>query len=1627
MNAIFKSSKIALKVSLVILIVLLPTRSLVAQSWLPGWIYRSPVTVSNSVATDLTDFQVQITLNSGNFDFSMAKTDGSDIRITWSDGIATIPFWIESWTQGTTANIWVKVPSIPASGTTTLYLYYGNTSATGLSSGNNTFNFFDDFESSSWSVTPHPSVWQDLSSSAPIPTPSADATASVYNNKLYTFGGYGIGHVVLNTTYEFNPGNNVWTNKAPMPTNRWGMVSVGFGGKIYVFGGANQGNIGVDVNEIYDPSNDTWQSRKYWNPLSTIPKYTGLGVTHPDVIYFPGGKDGYEYWMVYTPYPWEPDENPSIVRSHDGINWTDAGITNPVIPLGEPGAWNGEENPDPDFIFVSDIDGLHLGHDKWFMVWDGGDCQTCNRKIALAYSDDGKTWTQYKGSPVNGNANPVILSGTDSQGVAWETDGTYSKTATTTLFYKDGTFYLFYAEEATGNNRGKIGLATFTWDNTTSSVVGLTRNAGNPIIDLPDDAIFKSGGGHIDIAKNQGSETYRMYIVRELLGTDTNYELGLLTSSSLTSGWTNQGKAIARGAAGEWDETHIYRSCPVVNSSGEIVLTGNNIRMYYGGVNSDVDNTGWRIGIADIDQTTGSVVKFTGTAPRPMPAGIANQGLMGISDGTKIHLFYMSYHYEYYPATDTYVQKSDVPHPRTWATCAFVNNSIYLIGGFSYEPDTYGGSDNNQKLNISSDTWEAKTPSPRTRYGATRESPVINGNIYITHGWNNYWFYTANYMYDPDTDTWEQKGSANHPRDGVACGVIGGKLYVVGGRDVPASPYGINYNEVYDPASDNWVPTDPPSTWTTSGANFVYTDGTAKYQGNKGLVIRDPMDGSPSVLYSAETVAGFGSVYALDFDWNITTLGGIAEADLGPYPYGVVRLTDGLYGYGSMHFYEENGPVMHWYDQTAGTVTPLQSSTWNEWHKVTIVRNGSNSRVVFDGNIHSGLSMPTDGNGYVRFGAVRSTQYLDNVRIRKWADPFPVTTVGSMAGLQGQWTGAVNTAWNNGSNWSDGSVPDANVNVVIPSGGNQPVISATALCNNISINSGATLQIASTGTLTISGNWTNNGTFTANESTVVFNGTSPQIGAGGFFNLTISGSGTFTNAAVISGTLAADGQSLTISNGGSLTIGPLGNATIGGLTNNGTLNLKSDATGIASLIVDTYARGTGGIENIELYLTGGGNQIENNWKWHYISSPVTSLSVSDVIGTGAGSTNNLAAYYETYATPTNKNLGWYGYDGWNYQNANGTPYGPTIPDPLEIGRGYNYFSYGDATRTFGGTINTGFYPRNLSYTGATNNMGTKGWNLIGNPYTAGINWDDVSRSPTGIDNAIYFTKDNGFASYINGVGNPDGTTGFIPPMQGFFVKANQPSRNITFNPINRIHTGQNRFKGEGEIIPLLRLKIEGLNMSDEAVIRFNEKAKTTFDEEFDAYKFSTTGTAVSLWTFIGPVNYSINSIPFPEIKTEIPVGMNAIESGTFKLTATQLQGLDNYNIYLIDKLTGNTTDLKITPSINFAASDGMVTDRFVIKVINILTGIENPVISKSVFNIYSSKDFVNIQTLSDEWDGKSGSVDLIDMTGRTIRKIDNEEFSKNSLIRIPVTGYSGIYFVKVQSGFMRYVGKVMIM
>jgi len=141
------------------------------MSWLTGWQYRKKVTISGSPGAG-TNYQVLLKVgessgasgcdfhvegNSANFPSD--KNQSGDLRFTDDDGTALLSFWVEK-VEGTspnrTAHIWVKVTDSLDSDAD-IYCYYGNSEASNVSDPDNTFIFFDDFESGNldkWLVEP---------------------------------------------------------------------------------------------------------------------------------------------------------------------------------------------------------------------------------------------------------------------------------------------------------------------------------------------------------------------------------------------------------------------------------------------------------------------------------------------------------------------------------------------------------------------------------------------------------------------------------------------------------------------------------------------------------------------------------------------------------------------------------------------------------------------------------------------------------------------------------------------------------------------------------------------------------------------------------------------------------------------------------------------------------------------------------------------------------------------------------------------------------------------------------------------------------------------------------------------------------------------------------------------------------------------------------------------------------------------------------------------------------------------------------------------------------------------------------------------------------------------------------
>jgi hypothetical protein len=108
--------------------------------------FQRSITISNTSGATQTNFQVSIVLDTASLILAgKMRSDCGDIRFYDTNGTTLLGnYWVDGCNLSTT-RIWVKKPSI-ATGTSTIFLKYGDSTLTSLSSGINTMEKYDTFQ-----------------------------------------------------------------------------------------------------------------------------------------------------------------------------------------------------------------------------------------------------------------------------------------------------------------------------------------------------------------------------------------------------------------------------------------------------------------------------------------------------------------------------------------------------------------------------------------------------------------------------------------------------------------------------------------------------------------------------------------------------------------------------------------------------------------------------------------------------------------------------------------------------------------------------------------------------------------------------------------------------------------------------------------------------------------------------------------------------------------------------------------------------------------------------------------------------------------------------------------------------------------------------------------------------------------------------------------------------------------------------------------------------------------------------------------------------------------------------------------------------------------------------------------
>jgi N-acetylneuraminic acid mutarotase len=219
--------------------------------------------------------------------------------------------------------------------------------------------------------------------------------------------------------------------------------------------------------------------------------------------------------------------------------------------------------------------------------------------------------------------------------------------------------------------------------------------------------------------------------------------------------------------------------------------------------------------------------KWGKLAPFPEPA----EELLGAAAGGKMYVFCglapgwkpIGLVYEYDPATDKWAKKKPMPLLSHHVAFTEFKGKIYAFGGFVLPqsgPPAWEPINNAWEYDPATDAWKALAPMP-----TKRGSPVaaaVGDKIYVIGGAVAGPKETAVHPqrphrsvgtveeYDPASNTWRERSAMPTPRNHATAGVVGGKIYVIGGRVgaafISAGSSNIDVVEQYDPATDSWGP-----------------------------------------------------------------------------------------------------------------------------------------------------------------------------------------------------------------------------------------------------------------------------------------------------------------------------------------------------------------------------------------------------------------------------------------------------------------------------------------------------------------------------------------------------------------------------------------------------------------------------------------------------------------------------------------------------------------------------------------------------------------------------------------------------------------------------------------------------
>lgn len=592
-----------------------------------------------------------------------------------------------------------------------------------------------------------------------------------------------------------------------------------------------------------------------------------------------------------------------------------------------------------------------------------------------------------------------------------------------------------------------------------------------------------------------------------------------------------------------------------------------------------------------------------------------------------------------------------------------------------------------------------------------------------------------------------------------------------------------------------------------------------------------------------------------------------------------------------------------------------------------------------------------------------------------------------------------------------------NKTISAPLSVNNLVTSGTAVLvtgtNNVTVagdfTNGGSLTKTS-GDLSITGNYANNGTLTLNDGILKF---------GGSASTAFSGSSPITVKYV---EVAKTTNPLTLSN--TMNIDVSGTFTITNTTTTvaagGNLVLTAtDASNYA--IVPQIPTGS----SITGSVTAQAHIPATVRTWWHLTNPVSAVAASQwqddfaITGpfTGANTldgVNNQSMYtYDETNTNSNMNIGWLSLPA------------TSNTETMAAGKGYRVFirdsksTVSEKDLDVTGTLNQGSIPITLTST-VSSDPNADGWNFVGNPYPASLNWNATLQTDLLDINAYVWNAVSQSYSTI-------ATNGKIAPFQGFWVQAKTSGGSLAFAESMK-STGatlQRPTVVENKInINLVDKNIDNAYNNSATSIVIHPDATKGFDRDFESSYLSRNFTSsfgepiladIASMTDNGK-KLKVNYIPESDNTQLIPLFVVFATAKDYSLELKTEEFSYGGDLVLIDSYLGKETVFSDELVYNFttnAAAASKASDRFKIRVGAKPVGVFSTVETNSNVSLYPNPAVsqVNIKVLTAS--AKVG-IDVLDALGNRVysESINNSLSSFEKSIDVSKLS-SGMYFVNV--------------